>query len=163
MELLVTQGSAENVEYLNNGKVHLALMQADAVEDSEVAVIAPLFYEVVHLLVRQDLNLSQIAELRGRRLYLGKEKTGSRATSRRLLAFFGISLEDVEVVEDDAGLAASDEFEAAILVTRAGATEIEELMQGGRFKLMGLPQAWEFALKEPSFHFIYVGSRNPNR
>ena len=23
---------------------------------------------------------------------------------------------------------------------------------------MGLPKAWEFALQEPSFHFIYIGS-----
>lgn len=164
VELFSTQGSSENIELLTSGNAHLALLQADVVDESEVSVIAPLYYEVVHLLVRQDLNLTRIEELKNRRVFLGKEKTGSRATARRLLDYCGISLEDVTVVEGDWEKAeAAEACDAAVLVTRAGAPEISQTLSGGRYRLMSLPQAWEFALKEPSFHFIYVGKRDyPN-
>jgi TRAP transporter TAXI family solute receptor len=158
IELFSTQGSSENVEFLSQGKAHLALMQADLVDESSVAVIAPLYYEVVHLLIRQDLEIVGIEDLRNQRVYLGNEKAGSRITARRLLNYSGVALEDITVVDElpsDAGL--SEALDAAILVTRAGATEIERLLTNGQFRLMSLPNAWEFALAEPSFHFIYLG------
>jgi len=161
IELFSTQGSSENVEFLSNGKAHLALMQADLVDESSVAVIAPLYYEVVHLMIRQDLPLVKVEELRNRRVYLGNAKSGSRAAARRLLRYSGIAMEDIIVVEDQRDDVDDDEeFDAAILVTRAGAPEIHRLLSGGRFRLMSLPNAWEFALAEPSFHFIYLGKND---
>jgi eukaryotic-like serine/threonine-protein kinase len=157
VELIRTEGSSENLELLSTGQVHLALLQADVVDDSEIAVIAPLYYEVVHVLGRNELQLESIADLRNRRVYLGREKAGSRATATRLLNYFGIRLDELNVVtEEEGGLAAKPPIDAAVVVTRLGATEVANLLSSGDYGLLGFPRAWEFSLAEPSFHPIYV-------
>jgi TRAP transporter TAXI family solute receptor len=157
VEPVNTDGSAENIELLGSGKVQLALLQADVVDDSEVAVIAPIYYEVVHLLRRSDCDLESLADLRSRRVYLGREKAGSRATASRLLEYSGINLRELEIVtEAEGGLKANPPIDAAILVTRVGAAEVTQLLASGAFQLMSFPKAWEFSLAEPAFHPIYI-------
>lgn len=148
-ELISTQGSSENFEQLGNGKVHMALLQSDMFESENFAVVAPLYYEAVHVLTRTGELISDMKDLKQRRVYVGQKKAGSRATARRILKYSGLDFSDLQIVED---LAADPPVDAAILVTRVGASEIIALMSNGAYKLMEFSQAWEFALNEPAFH-----------
>lgn len=154
-ELISTQGSSENYEQLGAGQVHMALLQSDMVENENVAVVAPLYYEAVHVLTRTGELISDLRDLKERRVYIGQKKAGSRATARRLLNYRGLDFTDLQIVED---LAAEPPVDAAILVTRVGASEIVSLMSHGAYHLMEFSQAWEFSLNEPAFHPIRIAN-----
>ncbi len=161
VELFNTQGARDNIGYLSGGTAELAMIQADMAGELEVAVIAPLFYEVVHILCRTDLSFDSLDDLRGRRVYMGREKAGSRSTALRLLKDQGVPLEELAVVTEEQWKSAfkpqeEPSIDAAILVTGVGSEEVQKLLLSGTFQLMSLPDPWEFALKEPSFHTFYV-------
>lgn len=152
-QLITTQGSSENYEQLDSGQVHMALLQSDLVESENVAVVAPLYYEAVHVLTRTSELISDLSELKQHRVYVGQKKAGSRSTARRLLNYRGLDFSDLQLVED---LAADPPVDAAILVTRVGASEIISLFSNRAYRLMEFSQAWEFALKEPAYHPIRI-------
>ena len=127
------------------------------VGDSDLAVVAPLYHEVVHLLAAPGQEFVDLAQLRGKRIFVGRAKAGSRATALRLLEYSGVSSRDVELIEGDwQRLADVQAFDAAILVARRGSVEIDSMLGSGQLRLMNLRDAWEFALAEPSFHPITV-------
>ncbi len=160
VELLSTQGSAENIEHLGAGLVHLALLQADVVGGSDVAVVAPLYYEVVHVLARTGSQIQDLADLKNRRVYVGQAKAGSRVTAKRLLKFCGVDVQDMTLVDTlTGGLTVDNSFDAAILVSRIGSSDVLTAIQSGQFQLLDIPQAWQFALAEPTFHPIQLSSK----
>jgi TRAP transporter TAXI family solute receptor len=146
-------GSAENVEKLAKGEVQLALLQADSTGDSNIAVIAPLFYEAIHLLVRQELKIQNVSQLAGRSVIVGSEKAGARSVSRLLFERSGISLDDITI---DAApwqsLHATSTADAAIVVSKLGAPDVTQLLRRGEYRLLPMSDSLEFALDEPAFH-----------
>lgn len=160
VELLSTQGSTENIEKLGAGLVHLALLQADVVGDSNVAVVAPLYYEVVHVLVRTGSEIKELADLENRRVYVGQAKAGSRVTAKRLLKYCGVDVQEMALVDKlTGGLTVDTTFDAAILVSRMGSPDVLAALQSGQFRMLDIPQAWQFALAEPTFHPIQLSSK----
>lgn len=158
-EVIATDGSNDNLERLVSREADLALLQADAVGSSEIAVVAPLYYEVVHIIVRDGLPIEVLADLRDRRVNVGSEKTGSRQVAKLLLSHEGMSLGDLELVDSNwrqtqANLAGF-EFDAAVVVSRLGDKGIGEILSAG-YHLMSLRNAWQFALDEPAFHPLEV-------
>lgn len=150
-------GSTDNMQRLHRGEVDLALLQADAVDSDSIAVITPLYYEVVHVLVKQELSVSTIAELAAHRVLVGSEKTGSNRIARVLFQHAGLSFDDVEVDSRDWGsLAGEDPADAAIIVAKLGSASVHEALCTGKFRLLPLPDAWQFALDEPIFHTHFV-------
>jgi eukaryotic-like serine/threonine-protein kinase len=156
-ELVDSQGSSENAEFMSSGSAHMALLQADMIEGGNIAVVAPLYQEAVHVLTRTGELISELKDLKDRRVYIGREKAGSRATAKRLLNFSGLDFKDLKIVED---LATEPPVDAVILVSRVGASEIISLMANGAYRLMELKQAWEFVEDEPAYHPIRIGSKD---
>ncbi|MEO8270907.1 MAG: serine/threonine-protein kinase, partial [Aureliella sp.] len=87
-EAVPTVGSNDNAERLERGEVQLGLVQADAMSPT-LSVVAPLYYEAVHILVKQELPIAKIEDLRGHQVILGSEKSGVRTAARLLLARAG--------------------------------------------------------------------------
>lgn len=84
-EVSQTGGTWDNRDRLLNGEFHLAPMQASAVGGEELAVVAPLFYEAVHVLVRRDGPVQSIGDLDGNRIAVGPEGSGSRRAAELVL------------------------------------------------------------------------------
>ncbi len=96
-----TEGSNDNAERLSAGMVDLAMLQADAIGDPSIAVVAPLYYEAVHLLVRKDEHIDSLADLRNKRVNVGNSKAGSRAIAQLVLQHAGLTFEDIQVASFD--------------------------------------------------------------
>jgi eukaryotic-like serine/threonine-protein kinase len=156
-DVISTAGSNDNLELLLNGKVDLALLQADSVGSSTIAVIAPLYYEAVHIIVQAGSELTSIQDLKGKRVTVGSEKAGARGVTKLLLEHAGLSLADITIVDAAwQNLQSDKELDAAIVVSRIGSPELVELLGTGAFQLMGMSDAIEFALDEPIFHPLNV-------
>lgn len=102
---LVTQGGEENLELLREGKVQLALAQADSAlaayegtgifQDRGPApalrAIGSLYPEPVHVIARADSGFATVADLRGRRIAIGVQGSASRTTVLRVLEAHGMT------------------------------------------------------------------------
>lgn len=156
-DVVSTAGSNDNLELLLTGQVDMALLQADSVGSSTIAVIAPLYYEAVHIIVKADLGLKDFKELSGRRVAVGSEKAGSRGVTKLLLRHAGLASSEVELVDEGWQTMSLDkELDAAVVVSQLGDPELVKLLETGQFNLIGMSDAIEFALDEPIFHALDV-------
>src|SRR5690606_3431938 len=78
-------GSLDNREQLLSGEVHLAPMQAGAMGDGRLCVVAPLFFEAVHVLVRHDSPITHIEQIDGHPVAVGPAGSGSRLATEMVL------------------------------------------------------------------------------
>ncbi|MFQ5742305.1 MAG: TAXI family TRAP transporter solute-binding subunit [Acidobacteriota bacterium] len=103
----VTGGSVENINRIADGEIDLGFSMSTTVEaayngsnDSrrplaELRIVAPLYPNVAHVLVRAGLAASSLAELRGRRVSVGSAGSGTEQFARQLLAAAGLDYTQV--------------------------------------------------------------------
>ncbi|MES9971549.1 MAG: TAXI family TRAP transporter solute-binding subunit [Candidatus Thiodiazotropha sp.] len=128
-ELISTDGSIHNLELLADKKADFAIVQADILyrvinssDDvqfshlntalpSMLAMVA-LFPEYTQILVAKESNINKIMSLIGKRIYIGKTKSGSYRNALDILSSHGISPKNCIIVEDLESY--SDAFEALL-------------------------------------------------
>lgn len=96
------RGSLQNAIALAMGAADTALLQGDLVAllaarsdlsplVADLRVIAPLYFEELHLVVRRELALRTPAELAGRRVSLGEAGSGSSLSAMALIQSLGLA------------------------------------------------------------------------
>jgi TRAP transporter TAXI family solute receptor len=103
--VLPTDGSAENCRRVAAGDVDFGLAQGDVVAAAhggtgsfagepalgQLRAVCALYPEAVQLLVRPDGGLTRLEELRGKRVGLGPDGSGTRISALQVLAAGGIT------------------------------------------------------------------------
>lgn len=163
-QTIATLGSTDNAERLERGEVEFALLQADALSSPSLVVVAPLYYEALHILVKQDLPITTLEDLRGRRVVLGSEKSGVRTVARALLARAGMTFDDIHIDSSSwPMLKQQTPADAVLIVARIGAAEVVELCNQGSFRLLPVVDYLQFAMDEPDFRPVLLnGVDYPN-
>ena len=155
--LLNTEGSLENIEQLLSRKSDLALLQANSVDSAAIAVVAPLYYEALHLLVRNDTTLNDIADLRGKRVMLGSEKSGAYKVSKLVLARANVTLDDVLMTTGDwRQISERPDVDAAMVVVQTGNAAMQKILSTGQHRVIPIVDAMDFSLEEPMFHALQL-------
>ncbi len=150
-----TEGSIDNRQRLINRNVDLALLQASTLNSNQIAVVAPLYYEAIHVLARIDSGITSIEQLVGRRVIVGPEGSGSRVAAKRLLQRQGLELDSVQAVASEwLSMDHHPEAEAAIVVVQVGNSRMNELLGSGPYRLLPIKGAVEFALEDPAYHVL---------
>ncbi len=154
-----TEGSIDNVQRLLNGQVDLALVQASTVHSSKIAVIAPLYYEAVHVIVRDSSPARSIKELVGQRIAVGPEGSGSRSVASLLLDWHGLKNTDVQIEATAWQAIQSDPMiDAAFAVVQVGNVAVRDALKLGGYRLLEIPNALQFSLVEPVFHPLVISN-----
>ncbi len=163
-ETIKTAGSNENAELLQGGEVHLALIQSDMLGLPAIAVVAPLYYEAVHILVKAELPVTSLIDLKRRRVVLGSQKSGARTVARLLFQRDGMTLDDIEADESEwHQLMTEPTADAAIVVAKKGASDLVALLAVGKYRLLPVVDSLQFALDEPMFHQMLLDAASyPN-
>jgi TRAP transporter TAXI family solute receptor len=163
---LPSLGSLENQHRLIKREADLALVQIDALNDSSVAVIMPLYFEAAYLLVHTESEIESIDQLRGKRIAIGTHESGTRVAAEQILEFYGFTSDNYTPVESDFDtLTSNATIEAAIAITGEDNPALVELFRSGRFRLIGLPRVEDLTSEYPSFKTARVNpvdSKNPN-
>ncbi|MEQ1830738.1 MAG: serine/threonine-protein kinase, partial [Pirellula sp.] len=155
-----TDGSLENLRQLEFNKAHLALMQESSVRSDQVAVVAPMFFEAFHILVREELDVNSIDQLAGKRIIMGAKDSGTRQAATRLLKHFGITPERISIIEGDWTQSEQhQDVDAIIAVIRVGQQGISDLLKDKRFRLIAIENAGALALSEPMFRLFEIPSQ----
>jgi uncharacterized protein len=166
-----TQGSVENLRLVNGGQIESGFAQADLAalayagtgEFAEegpmrhLRVIASLFPEALHVVVRVDSPIRSIAGLAGKVVAVGDQGSGTAANSKVLLAAAGFGEDDVvrkfirpsQAVEE----LKAGSIDALILAGSYPVPAIQELAASTPVRL--LPVVGDVALKFAAQYAFY--------
>lgn len=102
-------GSVENVSLLRNQEANMAIIQNNVVRDAlngtgvfegkqfkELEVLAPLFVNTDHILVRKDAGVSSLADIKGKRWAVGAPGSGTLLSNKAVLQGGGLTVDDVK-------------------------------------------------------------------
>ncbi len=97
--VLPTEGSLANEKLLKEGKTELAIMQAGVVDMEGLVAIAPLYPDVVHVIVRNGSSIRSIRDLKGKSVSLGSKETASRRHAETILSRYGVDIHGLKNTE----------------------------------------------------------------
>lgn len=104
-----TSGAVENIGLMRSRRLESALVQADIAHLAmngqdpfqktaypDLRAIANLYTETIHLVTRAGSGIKTPADLKGKRVALGEQGSGTLVTARALLATYGLSEKTVK-------------------------------------------------------------------
>lgn len=154
---LATQGSNENIQLLMRSQAQIALVQADALRSDvvrdRVNVLAALYYEVVHIVVHEDSEIMDMQGMKGRKVLVGPDSAGSHSIAQSILTSADLTFEDIEVDTTEwHELLNGHVADAAIIVAKESSEGVTELLSEGKYRLIPVTDAHNFAMLDPTFH-----------
>ena len=154
-----TQGSVENVRAIAEGTLDMALSQADVASYAyfgenafageppmkELRSVANLYPELVHLVARPDAKIRSVADLRGKRVSLGEQASGTLVVARVILDGYGLSEDDVDASYDKIGRASdrmiAGDLDAFFMVGGYPLSAVAHAAEGGDIDLVPIAGA----------------------
>ena len=166
-----SDGAFANVLDVNAHRVDAALVQSDVVADavagkgafrklgaqSHIRIIADLFPEEVHVVAARNAHIATIQDLKGKRVSIGAEDSGTIETARALLAAYRIPEWRIAESNDPPDVAAQrllkGEIDAFVFVGGAPVVLVESLIAQGQAVLVPIDGAGRKRLltQMPSF------------
>jgi TRAP transporter TAXI family solute receptor len=150
-------GSVENRRRLLDEEIDLAPMQASAIRGDNLCVVAPLFYEVVHVLVRPEAEIKSLNDLKGHRVAVGPEGSGSRLAADLLFDSFQLSKDDVSCIvaswQDPTAVAGVD---AAIICIGTGSRVVDDMLENQQFVLLSIPESFKVSFEHPTLRPLQI-------
>ena len=156
-----TTGSKDNFDRLTDGsreETDLAIVQGGTVPLEQLATVAPLYPEYVHVIVRAESGINSIAELAGRRIAMGLEGSGERMTAQRLLDYYDIKTEQLadnkryfkDMLQEDSPI------EGAIVTTGIQHPDLIELLGTKQFRLLSIDIAPAIEMADPFLRHVEI-------
>ncbi len=156
-EVAFTEGSVANAFMVERGQARFALVQSDVAAAAvtgegvfamvgpmrNLRAIASLFPEPLHVVVRGDAGIRNVADLAGKRIAPGMAGSGTRYTARAALAAHGLepgSYVEAAVTDPADALAqlASGGIDALLVVAAAPWQPLQRLGPGSGLEVLAL-------------------------
>lgn len=162
LEVLPTAGSAENIRLLEaeSGGVDVALIAggfSTLAQSDEIISLGSLYYEPLWIFHQTNLTLARLPDLKGLRLAVGEEGSGTKVLALQLLELNGITEKNTRILsygsQEAANMLLQKKLDAAIFVTTHRSPYIQPLIESRSLKLMGLERAKAYALQ---YHYLHV-------
>jgi TRAP transporter TAXI family solute receptor len=151
LNVLPSEGSKENLERLldPNSKVEIGFVQgglAGAIETEGLVSLGSLFYEPLYIFYRNPTPINKLSELRGRRIAIGPDGSGTHALALALLKANGIEGKDSAQLTELSGKAVTSallerQIDAAFMMSDSSAPEnMRELLHAPDVRLFEVTQ-----------------------
>jgi uncharacterized protein len=152
--LLETNGTAENLKMLEDGRAQLATAQADVVPGPSARILAVLFDDTFQLLVLKDSPIQSFADLRGKRVALAKSG-GQFQSFLRVAEHFDLHEQDFDFVGSNDETAdrafANGQADAIFRVRALGNPSIHRMVQSGKVRFLPIEHAAAMKIKNSAF------------
>lgn len=136
LELLPSAGAVENLALLEAGRADLAFVQggvARAADHPDIVAIGATFHEAVWLFRRDSLEIDRLGALKGSRVAIGPDGSGTRALGLALLAASGVAEADATLLKlggtEAAAALADGQVDAALFVSARPGPAINRLLR----------------------------------
>lgn len=159
--VLVTAASAENVQLVSAGRAEVGFSQADVLVSGGVpapsmAALARVYDDLLHLVVRATGPIHALEDLRGRRVSVGAQGSGTVVTVQRLFAVAGLTGVDQQKLNLDDSVAAllADDIDGFFFSGGLPVTGIKELTGRASVRIVDLSK-WASDLRK-AYSDVYV-------
>lgn len=149
-ELMTSAGSLQNLQRLKDptGTVSVALMQGGIARREDIqglVSIGRMFYEPLWIFYKSQNTLERIGELKGMKVAVGPEGSGTRALAMTLLTAAGITAANATLLpvtgQDAINALHGGGADAIMLAMAPEAPQVQALLRDPSAKLMTLSQA----------------------
>ncbi len=158
--ILPSAGANENAARLASGDADFGLIQSDTAVQPNTLVVARLFPEAFHLVAREDAGISSVSDLKGRRVGLMPQGSGSNALFAHLLRHYEVPFDALSIVygtlPEHADAIALGEIDAFFMVIALGNDTIEDIIERTPTQLVPIEQAEAIALFDPALSAAIV-------
>ena len=152
----VSGGSVENVNRVLAGQVDLGFALSVTVYEAyhgagegergrRLRVVAPMYANLIHVLVRDGAQIGSLAGLRGKRVSVGSAGSGTEQTSRQILESQGLTYEDIQEeylsFSESAAALKDGALDAAVISVGYPAAAVLEGTTAGGVGLLELSEA----------------------
>jgi TRAP transporter TAXI family solute receptor len=160
LRLVPSAGSVENLRRLNDPRsgVSVALVQGGLTSEAqspELESLGTVFYQPFWLFMRREISAARPEDLRGKRIAIGPEGSGSRSLAKTFLALNGIDeglLQLLPLAAAEAGEALlHGEIDGAAMVASWDTAIVRRLLDSADVNLVGAPRADAYAALDPYF------------
>lgn len=153
INVVESTGSVQNMQDVQNHTVDLALVQNDTPVQPAVRAIAQLYPEMFHFIANKAAGIRTIADLRGKRIALMPENSGSYALFWPLSQHYGLSPQDFQAFPQSATDAyqavRQGEVDALFQIIGIGNQSVAALLKTGQFELVPIEQIAALQLTQP--------------
>ena len=151
-QILSSDGSRENRQLLLSHQADVAMVKAGSVNLEGLEVIAPLYPDVVLFVVRRDRHITKISDLKGRKVVLGLENSGTRQMAQLILQHYRIYDTIHESPRYFADIGKDPTVDAAVVSTAVTNPDLTRLMKTNQFDILPIEEAGALAMLHPFFH-----------
>lgn len=99
------EGKRDSLSTLASGEAQLAVAFSDAEDDADgqIRTLVPLYELYMYIVVWGDRGIEDVPDLKGKKLGIGPEASGTDALARRLLAHYNLTPDNTTFVNDKYG------------------------------------------------------------
>jgi TRAP transporter TAXI family solute receptor len=159
LEVRSSAGAHENLQRIKNGDVDVAFIQGgveeelSSGEESKLRSLGSVAYEPVWVFYRHDSRVDELHLLKGKRIAVGKEGSGSYSLVTRLLEANGISKHSSGLLQLAGPRAAEamqrGEVDAVMIVSAVDAPAVQKMLHMPDIRLMSFSQADAYTRRYP--------------
>ncbi len=165
LEIQPTAGSIEVLQKLKSGEASIGLVQGGTAKEVEgvegLQSLASLFYEPVWVFHRKDQPIKYLFELRGKRIAVGENGSGTKPLAMQLLSFNHVTSDNSSFLNlssrKAAAKLAAGEIDAAFFVTSPKASVITELLSNPEIELLSFRRYLAYSSRYPFLTHIEIG------
>jgi hypothetical protein len=177
VEAKPSEGTPHNIERLVKGEADLALVMAPVLATDprreDIRVLMSLYDDIWQVVVRRSASIESLRDLKGKRVYVGADRSGNKWGATRILQAVSISESDYLRVagpsyQDAATQLQAGEADAAFFVAATPVKAVADALSSGCCELLDLQDNVELirtsvpsiGLREISSH-IYENQPDP--
>ncbi len=160
LKVKTSNGANENAQLISSGQAHLGLIQGDTLGRKEnahvfgVKILARLFPEAFHLIVKKDSDIKAFSDLKGRRIAIPAKTSGSSPLFEDLSQHYELNLTEANLVRGNLNKISSalkdGTVDAMFVVLAVGNDKIRELMKDEELRFIPFSQARAISISHPS-------------
>ena len=140
LSCLESAGSIDNLNKVVSKKADFGLFQLSTPLDEDASIIATIYEDYVHILVRADSEITSLLDLDGKRLFYGLDDSGTKVVAEQLLNHYQVK--DVKRIDSTPSnsieLLRDGKLDAVILVTAMHAPQVVNAIKTCEVKHLSL-------------------------
>ncbi|MBT9316756.1 TAXI family TRAP transporter solute-binding subunit [Leptothoe spongobia] len=153
VEVMESAGSNQNMDDINTHTADFALVQNDTPVLNNVRAVAQLYPEMFHLIAANDANIRTLTDLKGKRIALMPEGSGSYNLFWPLTEHYGLTKYDFQFNSmsptDAYDALQAGNVDAVFRIIGLGNSSISKLLANNRFQLVPIDQIGALQLTQP--------------
>lgn len=140
LEVIESDGSAQNSDRISNGEAQLALLQNDTPGDDRVRSLVPLQSGALHFLARKEAKIESLGGLEGKKVGVGLPTSGSHRLVTELLLHFEVDQKQIDLrpltIRDACTQLEAGEIDALMMVIGLKTELIDHVVAGGEVEFV---------------------------